>query len=139
MVDCVEILDQRLLDRCYFDQGQFAVIELTVEQFLHGDLIDKVLDARRGGFSEGTRSAFDCICDHQNSRFFGLRFWARVAEGDFGNLFEVLVSFILFDGLLVEVLDESRAVVLFDKVDNSLRNLVLPSQVSSVFDVCDDD
>jgi hypothetical protein len=40
MVDCIEILDQRLLDGCDFDQGQFAVIELTVEQFLHSDLID---------------------------------------------------------------------------------------------------
>ena len=98
-----------------------------------------MLDARRGGFAEGSRSAFDCICDHQNSRFFGLRFWARVAEGDFGNLFEVLVSFILFDGLLVEVFDECCAVVLFDKVDNSLGNFVLPSQVSAVFDVGDDD
>ena len=39
----------------------------------------------------------------------------------------------------VEILDQRRAVVLLDEVDDRLRQVVLPGQVGAVLDVGDDD
>ena len=40
---------------------------------------------------------------------------------------------------MVEVLDQRRAVVLLDQVDDRLGQVVLPAQVDAVLDVADDD
>ena len=44
-----------------------------------------------------------------------------------------------FARLAIEVLDQRRAVVLLDEVDDRLGDVVLPRQVGAVFDVRDDD
>ena len=42
-------------------------------------------------------------------------------------------------GLVVEVFDQRRAVVLLDQVDDRLGQVVLPAEVDAVLDVADDD
>jgi hypothetical protein len=45
VVNCIEVFDQGLFDSIEFHEGQFALIELTVEKFFHCDLVDERLNA----------------------------------------------------------------------------------------------
>ncbi len=47
--------------------------------------------------------------------------------------------FALFGRLAVEVLNQRRTMMLFDKVDDRFRKMVLASQVGTIFHVGDDD
>ena len=68
-----------------------------------------------------------------------LRLRAGVAEALSCTVGGVGVAVAAAGRLAVEVLDERRAVVLLDQVDDRLGQVVLPGQVDAVLDVADDD
>ncbi len=71
------------------------------------------LDQRAAG-------ALDGVGQHQHGGFLGLRLGAGVAEGALVDVARVGVRLALLAGAAVEVLDQRRAVVLLDEVDDRL-------------------
>ena len=65
-------------------------------------------------------------------------FGPGIAERAFVDFAAVGIGFLAFAGLAVEVLDQRRAVVLLDEVDDRLGKVVLPREVGAVLHVGDD-
>ena len=90
------------------------------------------------GIDERATGALHRVGEHQDARFARLRFGARIAITALFHALLVRIVLGLPGGLTVEVLDQRRAMVLFNEIDNRLRQAVLSCQVGTVLDVGDD-
>ncbi len=100
---------------------------------------DQALDPGGGRLGEGPAGALDGVGDHQDAGLLGLRLGPGIAERAFLDHRGVGVAVVPPVGLVIEVLDQRRAVVLLDQVDDPLGQVVLSAQVDAVLDVADDD
>ena len=81
VIDGGQRLDQAVFDRAQFAQRQAALVELAVEQPLHGDLVDQALDARGRRLDQRAAGALHGVGQHQHGGLLGLRLGAGIAEG----------------------------------------------------------
>ncbi len=126
VVDPDEGFDQAFANFRDFAERQPALVELAIVETLVDEVAAEPLDPRGRRLREGPAGALDGVGHHQDGRFFGLRFRARVAERPFEDRRPVGVGPAPLGGFVEEVLHQRRPVVLFDQVDDRLGEVVLP-------------
>ena len=114
-------------------EGQLALIQLAVGKDFTDNLLSQSLDSGRSRIGKGTRSSFDGISQHNDSRLLGLRFRSRVAVIFFIDFLNARILLLL--GFLVEVASETSSMVLLDDIDNSLSQMFLLSHGNTIFDM----
>ena len=139
VVDSDQRLDQAVADLGDFAQGEPALVELAVAEPLIAQVADQPLQARGRGVGEASGWRF-----RRRRRSSGWpppwsAAWARGSGKRSPRPARRRDCAVAPVGLVVEELDQGRAVVLLDQVDDRLGQVVLPAQVDPVLDVADDD
>ena len=120
VVDAYQRLDQALANLGDFPKRESALIELSVAQPFVDQFADQPFEPGRGRVGKGATGALDGVGDHQDGRLAGLRLGAGIAVRRFKHRRGVRVVAVAPVRFVIEVLDQRRAVVLLDQIDDRL-------------------
>lgn len=125
-----------------FLEGEGAVVELTVFDTVAEDFVDEVFNVGLGDFGQGPTGGLDSIGEEDDGAFLKGGARAIVAVGtliDGGAVvFAILFMRVVFEsfaGLMVEVLDEAGAVVLFNNINDNTGHFVCPRKFDAFLNV----
>lgn len=137
-----EGIDKAFANFVEFLEGKGAIVELSVCDPVAEDFVDEVFNIGLGDLGQGATCGLDSIGEEDNSAFLEGGARAIVAVGaliDGGAVafafFFMGVVFEPFARLVVEVLDEAGAVVLFDDINDNARQFVFAGEFDAFLDV----
>ena len=147
---CHERESKSFRDDSQFAKSEIAFIELPVGDAFLDQFVDQLFDFLRSRLFQTSGRALDNVSQTDDRALFRLRLRPGVTKTfflHFGNVFLADVHdftagarvFLLLDRPLVEIINERRAVMLLDDVNDLLIEAVREREVDAFFDVRDDD
>ncbi len=133
-----------------FAQSQIAIIRnLTIRDAFFDQLFDQLLNFLRRRFFDTPRRAFNNIGQANDRAFLRLRFRPAVTKTLLTHIGNVLLAdvhdfsasprvFLLLDGPLIKIINERRAVMFLNDVDDPLIEPVFQREINAFLDVRDD-
>ena len=141
-----EGIDKAFSDLVEFLKGKGAIVELSVFDTVAEDFVDEVFNVGLGNLGQGTTGGLNTIGEEDNGAFLEGGARTVVAVGALIDCGAVAFAFLFvgvvfesFAGLMVEVLDEAGAVVLFDDINDNAGQFVFAGEFDAFLDVGFDD